>query len=364
MSARGRTWAGSIAGASSRLSTQAYLLAVVASILILGLMFIQFELEPVPVRRRPSTGDSVTSSNGTYWVENAKGVLEERLVDPWPTIFYLGVPKAGSTSLFFFLQKHPHVCAGHQHDDPQLVNKEVDFFIKPDLFVQGPPLYLSAFDRSAKCLELARAGIRGSFLDASTKYLLDTGAAQRLKQTIPPELHGKLRFVVVLREPVERDRSWQGQKARTAGKSMSDAEYLHSVHVRTQAPAQFPELRHGLYDTLLRGWWTQFPRDQFLVLSYDTLVANQTDTLSRIVSFLGLDPLPTAHDLSMTTWNEDPNKRAVTPLRELDPKVCVALAGLYAEHMDELYRLVNAPGMPPSQPAFPRFRDPCSSDEE
>lgn len=35
MSARGRTWAGSIAGASSRLSTQAYLLAVVASILIL-----------------------------------------------------------------------------------------------------------------------------------------------------------------------------------------------------------------------------------------------------------------------------------------------------------------------------------------
>lgn len=50
--------------------------------------------------------------------------------------------------------------------------------------------------------------------------------------------------------------------------------------------------------------------------------------------------------------------------QELDPKVCVALAGLYAEHMDELYRLVNAPGMPPSQPAFPRFRDPCSSDEE
>ena len=155
---------------------------------------------------------SVMEHTSSRWIKHDEA--GERLVDPWPTIFYLGVPKAGSTSLFFFLQKHPHVCPGHMKDRPDLVNKEVDFFIRPDLFKLGAPMYMSFFDRSQKCLDLARNGIRGSFFDASTKYLLDIGAASRMKATYPQDMLERLKFIVVLREPVERDRSWQGQKKR------------------------------------------------------------------------------------------------------------------------------------------------------
>ena len=47
---------------------------------------------------------------------------------------------------------------------------------------------------------------------------------------------------------------------------MSDEEYLLSVSARTQNPAMFPELRHGMYDELLQGWWKHFRREQVNVL--------------------------------------------------------------------------------------------------
>ena len=99
-------------------------------------------------------------------------------------------------------------------------------------------------------------------------------------------------------------------------------------------------------------------RVQFLVLSYAALTGNQTDTLQRILAFLGLEPLSAPDTLRLQRWNPDPLK--ATPLRELDPARCAALAALYAGHMEALYALVNAPGTPPVQPAFRRFPDPCA----
>ncbi len=120
-------------------------------------------------------------------------------------------------------------------------------------------------------------------------------------------------------------------------------------------------LFQGFYDRHLEDWWKVWPRAQTIVIQYDTLMKNTTDTMLRIADFIGVDPGPWATE-GLPHTNEKPYKDKVS-LRDVDPDICRRLQAVFEPHNQNLYRLLeNTPGQPPQQPPFPHFSDPCSID--
>lgn len=97
------------------------------------------------------------------------------------------------------------------------------------------------------------------------------------------------------------------------------------------------------------------------MLSMDTMLANETDALERIVQHFGLDLSLIEDDLRLPRINVAPHKDDVTHLDELNSALCAELKSLYQPHLQRLYSLLGGPGMSPWQPPFPPFDDPCPS---
>jgi len=110
----------------------------------------------------------------------------------FPSFFIVGAPKAGTTSLYFYLKQHPEVFF------PEV--KELNFFSAPDILDQGL-YYKTKIIRKLEAYEAlyANAGntqIRG---DASVSYLLYPAVPPKIKEMVPDA-----RIIIMLRNPVER----------------------------------------------------------------------------------------------------------------------------------------------------------------
>jgi hypothetical protein len=137
------------------------------------------------------------------------------LQTPWPEVFIIGAPKSATTSLFDALLRHADLCAP---TNGAIGNKEVHFFNLRSNFEKGSRFYLSHFGFDGKCSPAVRRVSNRTalarYIDATPTYLRSPGAAQRMHDTIPGELHARLRFLAVLREPVSRHLSWFNHEAR------------------------------------------------------------------------------------------------------------------------------------------------------
>lgn len=121
----------------------------------------------------------------------------------WPTLFLIGAPKAASSTFHELLVQHPQLCTARSAR-PGRAAKEVGF-----LFATLPKVFLlSLYGRAPgghdrRCADLAKTSSKAFwYMDNHPIYL--QGFEQKMKAMIPPELHAKLRFLVVLREPLAR----------------------------------------------------------------------------------------------------------------------------------------------------------------
>jgi len=283
---------------------------------------------------------------------------------PWPTLFYLGAPKTGSTSLWNLLRKHPHVCGAKNSSNI----KEPDFFLDKKKYSQGPQAYVSLFAGAPKCEELTKKGQKRYYIDASVKYIFNRMVPKRMKEMIPASLHDSLRFVAVFREPVDRDRSWAGQKAKIADEDdekmkelATDEGYLRDLKTRMDRfeDGERSDIRNGFYELHVAEYLKEFKREQFLFLNFDTMIMNETDSLTRIMNHLGLDLEPIRDILKLPQVNVRKDGDQVTPLRDLDADVCSDFAEVYTPHLEALYQEMEKPGFSRWQPPFPRFQHPC-----
>eukprot|EP00961_Rhodomonas_salina_P145013 1951972-Rhodomonas_salina.1 len=120
------------------------------------------------------------------------------------------------------------------------------------------------FANNSKCDRLRASGGSPFYIDFSVKYIFGHKIPKKMKQTIPKSLHDRLRFVVVLREPIARDRSWVEQIARITGRTMNDETYVEDTIDRLAKlrAGKKSELSHGFYDEHLRFWYDEFRTDQ------------------------------------------------------------------------------------------------------
>jgi hypothetical protein len=187
-----------------------------------------------------------------------------------PSFLIIGAEKAGTTWLHDVLRAHPGVFLPdvkevHCFNRFDSNGREIDNFNRRGL------------DWYERQFASAEPGMPAG--EATPMYLCDPEAPARIRQTLPDA-----RFIVILRDPVSR--AWSHYRMARAKRHI-DADLDTLIDT---ADARF--LGRGLYGQQLARWFDLFPRDRFLVLFFEEVMAHPQPALERIADWLGVEAGP------------------------------------------------------------------------
>jgi hypothetical protein len=179
-----------------------------------------------------------------------------------PDFFVIGAMKAGTTTLFRHLQRHPRIFM------PEL--KEPDFFVGEKNWLRGMDWYTSLFEPAPPDALLGEGSTNYS------KARAYPGVPERLREYVP-----EAKLIYLLRDPVERMRS----------------HYVHSVLSgrERRSPYEAFDPASGYLDVSRYGFQLakfeeHFPSSQILVILTEDMRDDPADVLDRTLAFLTLDP--------------------------------------------------------------------------
>jgi len=256
-----------------------------------------------------------------------------------PLIFVLGVQKGGSSSLFEFLIQHPLLCHG--------VMKEPHFFDHEPYNKKTRQDYMKLFPTNTTSYNIHRTcSSKARFIDGTTvMYKLDV-ASDRMAQFYTNEEKEKLKFIVLIREPVARDYSWYGQVIRDKlgnGIKFNLIETFAEADAKRNSKERDSHIhRSGRYVEQLEHFIRNFKRDQILIISSDAVFKNSSAVMDSVSGFLGVKKIdawngPFPHDdhLGRAEWRNMVDC-IVSHIPKLDCKLRDELAEYYQPWNTEL----------------------------
>src|SRR5579872_275792 len=218
-----------------------------------------------------------------------------------PTFFIVGAPKAGTTSLYRYLDEHPRIYMSavkephffapevrEENFDPAFRKRVAQDARAVRKFVSGAMLekrfggIVSDWEDYQRLF--SGAGDAAAIGEASTCYLWSPGAPDRIAAAIP-----NAKIVVLLRDPADRAYS----------------QYLHGVgngairwtfreHIRRNLADRsgrfsihYPFLELGLYSDQLRRYLDRFAGNVWIGF-HDEFRARATEVLKDLCRFLGV----------------------------------------------------------------------------
>lgn len=211
---------------------------------------------------------------------------------PLPDFLIVGAQRCGTTALYKTLVQHPGVM-------PAGLHKGIHFFDTD--YQRGPEWYRAHFPtRAARALKERRTGVPQITGEASPYYMFHPAVPARMAHDLPDA-----RFIVVLRDPVERAYSaYTHERAR----GFEDLEFEAAVDAeperlageeeRLLADPGYVSVRHQHNAYLSRGRYVEqlerlsaaVGRDRLLVVDADAMFADFEDSFTEIQRFLGLTP--------------------------------------------------------------------------
>lgn len=203
----------------------------------------------------------------------------------FPNFFILGAAKSGTTTLYRELKKHPEIYL------PTI--KEPMFFSSDDKYSKGLGWYSDNFFKSS--------GHKRICGEATPHYLYwAEKVAPRMNEHFTSE---QIKFIVILRNPVDRAYSWYWNMIRE-GKETLDFEKAvkqeparllkHKKSLRKRGSMVYGYLKGGMYATQLKEYFNYFPRKNFFILIQRDLIIDYEQTFAKIFAFLnvsGVDKL-------------------------------------------------------------------------
>lgn len=223
-----------------------------------------------------------------------------------PDFLIIGAAKAGTSTLFEYVRRHPQVCVSSLCDET-----EPSFFSEDDLFEKGVDWYRRTFSRR-------RPGqVCGEKSTSYARWPQRPCAARRIAETVPD-----VKLIYAMRHPVDRAYS----------------QYVHRV-ARELYPDEPPPftfeqfieretmcLDSSLYMKQIEQYLVYYPKEAFLFVLFDHLVADGADTIARMFRFLGIDPdagLAAAQDMHCNDSRRRERQRVrwqtMNPVRRLVP---------------------------------------------
>lgn len=193
-----------------------------------------------------------------------------------PTFAVIGVAKAGTTSLFRYLDQHPQVYMYPEKGTNYFGYEDARAWRSAD---EGAPPMLHHF--RVTTLEEYEAAFAGAaderaIGEVSPQYFRSPTAAERIRDCLPDA-----KLIVSLRNPAERAFSGYLMRVRRGEAVKNPYEDL--------APAS-SHVREGFYYERLKRYFDLFPKEQLLVLLFDDLKRDPAAAMAESFAFVGVDP--------------------------------------------------------------------------
>ena len=195
-----------------------------------------------------------------------------------PNFICLGAAKSGTTTLYDILRQHPDIYV------PSF--KEPHFFDIPENFFNGVHWYEKTYFQKANNKIIS---------DFTPSYFFDINAPKRIFET----LGGDMKFVVIIRNPVDRAYSHYLHSKRDFHETL---DFEEALTLETSRLKQYQDqadylsyLRHsyvqqGLYSKMLQRYLKYFSLDNFLFISFEDEFLERRDlVIKRILEFLEVD---------------------------------------------------------------------------
>lgn len=186
-----------------------------------------------------------------------------------PNTFVLGASKSGTSSLHYFLQQHPEVFMSkikepHFFDNNKMYNKGILFYSK------------KYFKGSEKC------PIRG---EATPSYFSNHVAViPRILETY--YYNNEIKFIIILRDPVQRAWSHYLHKIRNATENESFEKALLLEKARLKENHWVGYFTEGCYASHLQQWFNFFPPKSFYICFIEDLISDPEQFLFDLYNFL------------------------------------------------------------------------------
>ena len=302
--------------------------------------------------------------------------------DVLPSVFILGVQKGGSSSMMWELITHPQLCDGER--------KETHFFLG---FSYGSKIdegksieeikteYLAIF-RDKKCVDIPNT----MFVDGTPvlHHLEVAGNMNSFYGNLDEK--DKLKFIIMLREPVSRDYSWYQHKMRqhltghVTGQGFDESRKgaiadmqtfkemyessINDVNRGKLSRSDIPIELAGDYITQILEFAKHFRRDQMLIINSNAAYSKTAVTMEAVRQFLGVepheqwnnDPFPHDDHLGTTYHSSDPDC-VLKHIPKMDCDFRDKLATFYASKNKELEQWMYKTKKhgPPMEPTFEKF---------
>lgn len=194
-----------------------------------------------------------------------------------------GTTKAGTTSVYDYLSKHPEVCASSE--------KETRFFLDDKYPLEVKVRYsqgVHRYDELFNCENLNQVR-----LEASPDYLHCPETAVIIKNTLD-----KVKIIFILRDPIGRLKSWFkfGIMLGILPRETTFEQYVRDQLDRTGEDVSdiihpaFIALQQGRYSEYVAKYLDMFKRDDILICYYEQLKSDPVEFMQTMCQFIGINP--------------------------------------------------------------------------
>lgn len=246
-----------------------------------------------------------------------------------PDFFVIGAAKAGTTSLYHYLDEHPCVYSS--------TYKEVGFF--DTNFELGlnwyksffPLVFTKEFSKIKKHCFMA--------YDVTPSYIRRPWVARRISSLFP-----RAKIIAILRNPIDRTYSHYHMGIRSgfekrsfeevisedmkniekSNRLLKDDNYMATVIEKSY-------VGRGFYAEQLITWFNLFSKEQILILTTEDLELDTQKTLDRIFEFLHLQK----YEL------KNREKRNVGSYEKMNNETRKILVDFFKPYNEQLYLLLN-----------------------
>lgn len=196
--------------------------------------------------------------------------LTQRPPDRVPDFLIIGAQKAGTTSLYNYLQVHSDLIPAR--------TKEVNFFGNPEHYEQGLDWYLDHFYFEENKLSY----------EVTPNYLFQSVAAERIAKHLP-----NTKLIVILRDPVERAySSWNMYRNFKPTSHLFEARsFEEAIEDEFAGIPGKNYLARGLYYSQLTHYLKYFKQSNLLILDFEELKTEPDRVLKKCFHFLNLKDL-------------------------------------------------------------------------
>jgi len=196
----------------------------------------------------------------------------------FPTFFIVGTPKAGTTSLYYYLDEHPEIFMSPI--------KEPNFFSHIEIIGQNLYYKEKSIGDRERYENLFEAVTTEKVIgEASVSYLFYKKTPERIKEEVP-----EARIIVILRNPIDRGFSHflMDQRLGLVNFSFEDIVFKRIHHPMIDLYyQQFIEI--GFYHDQVKRYFDVFGKEQVRVFLTEDLKNNLERVVLDVYDFLNIE---------------------------------------------------------------------------